>query len=1075
MKSKTLSLIALSAHWMLLSNTQAARSTTKLTPKTMEELVWSIQNIEVDSSPVARKAATPGNAPQALEMSESMHIAMIGGGLGSRMNLFGEFETELHRRYPKLNLYIRNLCHEGDTPAFRPHPSRNSHIVVPGTEAYLKPEYLGEARSSGHYETPDTWLTRHKIDTVIGYFGYSESFAGAEGLEAYKSELRAFIQYSLKQPYSSKQIQLAIVGPAAFEDLTAEYDLPNGVEENERLFAYTEAMREVCAEEGVLFVDAFEIIKQLYETSENNLTSNGHNLTREGYQKFAPVLADKLFGKASKKDATNYEKVLAAVIEKNRLWYMDYKIPNGVHVHGRRFAPYGDKNYPTEIRKIREMTHIRDKAIWAVNAGEYFDLSEADQKTTKLVTTKTNSDNPVDYKSGKEVEGLLNVAEGFKIELFADETMFPDLQNPSQMAFDNEGRLWVGCMGSYPHYQIGDPEPNDKIIILEDTDGDNKADKQTTFIDNIHIPMGFEITEKGVFVSLGKELVLFNDTDGDGKADKKTAVLSGFDDHDTHHAISSFCADPSGAFFMGEGVFSHSNVETPYGTVRGTNGGFYRYNPNKMRLERTTQINIPNPWGIAVNEWGQNFFLFTSSPAMGWMQQSAIKPKYGRNLKNNDLLSGNRVRPTSGLEIISSRHFPEEMQGDALICNNIGYLGCKQHKLIQDPKTGFFSAEFRQDFFYAPKSYQYFRPVDLEFAPDGSLYFIDWSNVLIGHMQHSARDPKRDHVHGRVYRVTYPSRPLVKPVKVAGASIEDLLENLKEPELRTRYRTRRELRGRDAKAVYAATKAWAKKLDKNHENYDRWLLEALWVTWGINNVDQELVELNLKSNNFNARAAAVRAVRYNTDKVENVKELMMGVANDENSLVRHEALIAATWLGGELGLNMVEAIDKKGTHELFTRPLMKYAKADLSGQFIKSEDPHSKKEPSGVISKTAKEITVQINCVVEGLSFDVDKVVVRPGQKIKVIFNNPDVMQHNFVVIKPRKEDQVALEALQLGAEGFNLNFVPDSDEIIAATKLLNSEEKEVIEFTLTEPGRYAYICSFPGHDRPMRGYFIVR
>ena len=82
-----------------------------------------------------------------------------------------------------------------------------------------------------------------------------------------------------------------------------------------------------------------------------------------------------------------------------------------------------------------------------------------------------------------------------------------------------------------------------------------------------------------------------------------------------------------------------------------------------------------------------------------------------------------------------------------------------------------------------------FRPVDLEFAPDGSLYIADWHNVLIGHMQHNARDPLRDHVHGRIYRITYPSRPLVVPAKVAGATVEELLNNLTLPEYRTRYRT----------------------------------------------------------------------------------------------------------------------------------------------------------------------------------------------------------------------------------------------------------------------------------------------
>jgi hypothetical protein len=86
------------------------------------------------------------------------------------------------------------------------------------------------------------------------------------------------------------------------------------------------------------------------------------------------------------------------------------------------------------------------------------------------------------------------------------------------------------------------------------------------------------------------------------------------------------------------------------------------------------------------------------------------------------------------------------------------------------------------------------------------LYVIDWHNILIGHMQHNARDPLRDHSHGRVYRITYPSRPLVTPSKVDGATIEALLDNLKLPEYRTRYRTRRELRGRDVNQVLAKVK-----------------------------------------------------------------------------------------------------------------------------------------------------------------------------------------------------------------------------------------------------------------------------
>ena len=207
---------------------------------------------------------------------------------------------------------------------------------------------------------------------------------------------------------------------------------------------------------------------------------------------------------------------------------------------------------------------------------------------------------------------------------------------------------------------------------------------------------------------------------------------------------------------------------------------------------------------------------------MTWMLPGTVKARYGANFRAPDLLTSNKVRPTSGIELVSSRHFPDEAQGDILINNNIGYLGAKQHKLIEN-ETGF-TTKYVQDL-YVSKDLN-FRPVDLEFAPDGSLYVADWQNALIGHMQHSARDPLRDHEHGRIYRVTYPSRPLVKPAKIDGASIDQLFANLTLPEYRTRYRTRRELRERDSVKVAKAASTWAAK-----QNNHRLKLEALWVTW----------------------------------------------------------------------------------------------------------------------------------------------------------------------------------------------------------------------------------------------------
>lgn len=194
---------------------------------------------------------------------------------------------------------------------------------------------------------------------------------------------------------------------------------------------------------------------------------------------------------------------------------------------------------------------------------------------------------------------------------------------------------------------------------MEDTNGDGKADKQTIFVEGLHLPLGFEIAKEGVYVSQGTNLKLFTDTNGDDKADKVEILLSGFDDHDTHHNSSAFCADPSGAIYTGEGVFLHTNVETPYGPVRATNGGFYRYAPQLHKLERTAQLAIPNPWGIAFDDWGQPFFAETSSPDVRWMLPGSVLPRYGQATHKSFQLieKDHMVRPTSGLEFLWSRHF----------------------------------------------------------------------------------------------------------------------------------------------------------------------------------------------------------------------------------------------------------------------------------------------------------------------------------------------------------------------------------------------------------------------------------
>ena len=841
-----------------------------------------------------------------LVIAKGARISLIGNNLGARMMHYGFFETEAQLKFPDSLIVIRNLCDGGNTPGFRPHSGRNEPWAFPGADQF-QDDLAQKSGSEGHFETPDQWLDRLDTDLIIGFFGFNESFEDSAGLTLFIDELHAFITHTQAQKYNGMHSpELVLVSPIAFQDLSKMEDLPDGIEINRRLKMYTHAMAQVALEEKIFFIDVYTPSIKWF--SEKKLTIDGMQLNEEGYRIFSSFLSNTLFGQGEKGKEIDFEELRARVLDKNWYWQNDFKMPNGVHVFGRRYDPFGSDNYPDELKKIRELTQIRDTAIWSFMQNSPYDVALADGQTQELAAVETNYRNTeeVSYLYGEEALATLTVPKGYEIELFASEETFPDLANPVQLSFDDKGRLWVATMPSYPHYKPGDAKPNDKLLILEDTNGDGKADQQTVFADGLHLPIGFELAAEGVYISQGNHLKLYKDVDGDDRADEVEMLLSGFDDHDTHHAISAFTVDPSGAIYMGEGVFLHTNVETPYGPVRATNGGFYRYTPQQHKLERTAQLSIPNPWGIAFDAWGQNFFCDTSGPDVRWMMPGSIKSTYGiSSPKSQNLIEeAHRVRPTSGLEFVSSRHFPEEVQGDLLINNTIGFLGTKQHKFI-GKGTGY-ESKHRQDLIVGTDPN--FRPVDMEFAPDGSLYIVDWHNVLVGHMQHNARDPLRDHAHGRIYRVTYPSRPLVVPASIDGVSIAVLLDHLKLPEYRTRYRSRRALRGKDADLVSAALKVWVANLDPNDQAYDHHLLEALWVSWGNNQIDLDLLDEVFHSENHRLRAAAVRVMRYMGVQIPRSEEWIIQASADPHGQVRLEAIVAASWLDEEVAQKVLSAV-----------------------------------------------------------------------------------------------------------------------------------------------------------------------
>jgi mono/diheme cytochrome c family protein/glucose/arabinose dehydrogenase len=859
-------------------------------------------HVRMDAPPPATTARAQAVAPPAA----GERIVFIGNGLAERDVYYSRLETELHLRFPGQQLIVRNMGRPGDTPGFRPHPARVSQWAFPGAEEF-RPE-LKLHNGKGFFPTPDEWLSHLKADTIVAFFGFNESFDGPGRVGVFEAEMEAFVRHTLGRAYNGREApRLVLVSPIAFENLSARRDLPSGAKENANLALYTAAIQRVAQRHALTYIDLFQPTRQRYGRAARPFTINGFAPTEAGYRELATLLADGLFGPAAAgRGEADPALVHAAVKEKDWLWNNDYNLVNGVHTHGQRYQPYGPQNYPDEIRKTREMMALRDTLIHDVAAGKKRDLIVDDSGTHVLPPVPTNfkpggAMGTGAYRDGRDVIADLKVMDGFKLELFASEKEFPDLRNPVQMAFDNRGRLWVAVMPSYPHWRVGDPRPNDKLLILEDTNGDGRADKQTVFADGLHLPIGFELAPEGVYVAQEPNLCLFIDDDGDDRADRMEILLQGFDTHDTHHAISAFCADASGAFYLCEGRFLHSQVETPYGPQRCNDGGVWRFDPKSFRLERYSQADYNNPWGISFDYWEQCFISDASDGLNWWALPLSAKMPYGIEITKTRPFVPKRSRPTSGAEFVSSRHFPDHLQGQFMICNCIGFLGLGLSAVKEDGAG--FAGSLAGDL--VSGNDPNYRPVDLEFAPDGSLYFVDWHNALIGHMQHNARDPNRDHDHGRVYRITYPGRPLVTPAKVAGAAVPELLENLKLPEYRTRYRTRRELRGRPAAEVLPAVRAWVARLDRADPEYEHHLCEALWVTWAQNQPDVALLRQCLAAEKHQARAAAVSVLRFAHHQIPAAGELFRQAARDPHPRVRLEAIVAASWLDNPEGARIV--------------------------------------------------------------------------------------------------------------------------------------------------------------------------
>jgi glucose/arabinose dehydrogenase/azurin len=824
----------------------------------------------------ALRVSGPGlsQTPPALELRKGDHVCIVGGGFADRMQHYSWFEALVYAAFPDHDLVFRNLGFAGDEVTVR-------------------------QRSEGFGSTAD-WLKHERADVVFIFFGYNEAFKGPAALGAFKRELEKFVRETRAANYSGKgSTRVVLFSPTAAEK-HADPNLPGSEPLNRNLKLYAAATAETARKCAVPFVDLFAPSLAAYARAARPLTVNGVHLTDEGYRALAPVMFEALFGRAA---PAAPDKLRAAVDEKNRLWHSRYRTMDGYNVYGgRSYLQYeGVKNRDTMQREMEMrdvMTANRDRRVWAVSRGQEFEVR--DDNLPPPIEVKTNKPGPNPDKTfpflgGEEAIGRMKVPPGCKVNLFASEERFPELVNPVQMAFDTRGRLWVAVWPNYPERTPWSTK-GDSLLVLEDTDGDGKADKATPFVTDLNCPTGFQFYRDGVLLVQAPDVWFLRDTDGDGRADSKQIVLGGLDSADSHHTANSLVLDPGGAIYLSDGVFHRTQVETSWGPpVRNLDAAIYRYEPRTGKFETYVSYAFANPHGRVFDYWGNDFVTDATGnhtyfgPAFWGRIDFPEKHRALRQLWERP------SRPSPGTGMLSSRHFPEEFQENFLNLNVIGFQGVYRVR-TKEEGSGLWGDIVLPHLIESDDPN--FRPTGIDVGPDGALYLLDWQNPIIGHMQHHLRDPNRDHLHGRIYRITYEGRPLLQRPAIAGQPVNRLLDLLLEPETGTRTRAKIELGARDTAEVLAAVQKWVQRFDPAKLEDQHARLEALWVHQWHNVVNEPLLRQMLKSPEPRARAAAVRVLCYWRDRVPDALALVRAAANDGSARVRLEALRAASFFTG---------------------------------------------------------------------------------------------------------------------------------------------------------------------------------
>jgi putative membrane-bound dehydrogenase-like protein len=406
------------------------------------------------------------------------------------------------------------------------------------------------------------------------------------------------------------------------------------------------------------------------------------------------------------------------------------------------------------------------------------------------------------YLKPDETVAKMKVPAEFEVKLFAGE---PDLANPIAFTIDEKGRVWAIECFEYPSRTPKGKAPRDRIVILEDTDGDGKCDKRTVFAEGKDFPVpeerkkaglgafdlasGIEVGNGGVYV--GAPPYLWFIENKDDKPGKIEPVLKGFGSEDTHETLNTFQWGPDGWLYGLHGVFTNSKVESLDGPETRMNAAVWRFHPKTKKFEVFAE-GTSNPWGMDWRNTDGQFILaccviphlYHIVPGGIYKRQAgaSFNPyAYGAIQEISDhTFHKESGWAHAGLISLDAPHIPEKYR-NSVIFGSIH--GCSVKQNVLKPNGSSFTATRGDDFLVSGD--KNFRPINMKWGPNGDIYLIDWHDQM---PCHQAKPDEWDYERGRVYRIQVKDQKGKKAEDLGRKTAEELVALRNDPDPYT-YRT----------------------------------------------------------------------------------------------------------------------------------------------------------------------------------------------------------------------------------------------------------------------------------------------